>query len=49
MPLNMMIKPALWQDADGRFVGLDHEVPLPGGVTVTAFYANGGAEPPRSN
>ncbi len=40
-----LIEPALWQDNDGRFVGLDHEVPLPGGVTVAEFYADGGAEP----
>ena len=40
-----LLEPALWQDDDGRFVGLDHEVPLPGGVTVAQFYADGGAEP----
>lgn len=40
-----LVEPALWQDADGRFVGLDHKVPLPGGVTVAEFYAAGGAEP----
>ena len=40
-----LVEPALWQDGDGAFVGLDHEVPLPGGVTVTEYYENGGRPP----
>lgn len=41
-----LVLPALWwQDEEGGFVGLDHEVPLPGGVTVTEYYESGG-EPP---
>ncbi|WP_062303976.1 cellulase family glycosylhydrolase [Demequina subtropica] len=38
-----LLEPALWQDDDGRFVSLDHQVPLPGGITVTEFYADGGS------
>ncbi|WP_062132790.1 cellulase family glycosylhydrolase [Demequina aestuarii] len=40
-----LVEPALWQDEDGAFVGLDHEVPLPGGVTVSEYYENGGSPP----
>lgn len=40
-----LVEPALWQDRDGAFVGLDHEVPLPGGVTVTGYYESGGRPP----
>ncbi|MFW6238554.1 MAG: cellulase family glycosylhydrolase, partial [Halanaerobiales bacterium] len=41
-----LLKPALWQDERGRFVSLDHEVPLgEDGITVTEYYENGG-EPP---
>ena len=42
------LQPALWHDAAGRFVGLDHLVPLGSvqtGTTVSAFYANGGSLP----
>jgi endoglucanase len=35
-----LLEPALWQDSRGRFVSLDHQVPLPGGITVTEFYAD---------
>ncbi|SEI99706.1 cellulase family glycosylhydrolase [Demequina mangrovi] len=38
-----LLEPALWQDDEGRFVSLDHEVPLPGGITVTEFYEAGGS------
>ncbi|WP_227589882.1 cellulase family glycosylhydrolase [Demequina pelophila] len=38
-----LLRPALWQDSQGRFVSLDHQVPLPGGVTVTEFYEAGGS------
>ena len=40
-----LVRPVLWQDASGAFVGLDHEVPLPGGVTVAEYYAAGGEQP----
>ncbi|WP_299599144.1 cellulase family glycosylhydrolase [uncultured Microbulbifer sp.] len=36
-----LLKPALWQDTDGKFVGLDHQVPLGSsatGITVSEFY-----------
>jgi aryl-phospho-beta-D-glucosidase BglC (GH1 family) len=41
-----LLKPALWQH-QGKFVGLDHQVPLGGpdsttGITVTERYADGG-------
>ena len=47
---NNYLKPVLWTDSDGRFVGLDHEVPLGGsgsntGVTVSNFYSSGGDSP----
>lgn len=45
-----MLKPALWQDSSGRFVGLNHDVPLGGansttGISVTEYYSNGGTPP----
>lgn len=43
------LKPALWQDSSGRFVGLDQDVPLGGsagtGVSLNQYYSNGGAPP----
>ncbi|WP_406828002.1 cellulase family glycosylhydrolase [Microbulbifer sp. ARAS458-1] len=38
-----LLKPALWQNTDGKFVGLDHQVPLGSsetGITVSEFYGN---------
>lgn len=45
-----LVEPVLWQDAAGRFVGLDHDVPLGGagsttGISLNQFYRNGGAPP----
>lgn len=40
-----LLRPALWQDAKGRFVSLDHATPLPGGITVTQYYADGNPAP----
>ncbi|PCK07594.1 MAG: hypothetical protein COA42_13495 [Alteromonadaceae bacterium] len=45
-----MLKPVLWQDNSGRFVGLDHDVPLGGvgsstGLTIGQYYASGGSAP----
>jgi endoglucanase len=45
-----MLKPVLWQNAGGKFVGLDHEVPLGGagsttGVSLGQFYSSGGTPP----
>ena len=43
-----MLRPALWQDESGRFVGLDHLVPLgsaAGGTTIHDFYESGGVLP----
>jgi endoglucanase len=44
------IKPTLWQDADGNFVGLDHKVPLwPEGILIPDYYRNpGNLTPPPS-
>ena len=40
-----LLRPALWQDSQGRFVSLDHATPLPGGVSVTEYYNQGNPEP----
>jgi endoglucanase len=45
-----MLKPVLWQNTSGKFVGLDHDVPLGGigsttGITVTQYYSSGGTPP----
>lgn len=40
-----LLEAALWQDAQGRFVSLDHKTPLRGGVTVTQYYDGGGTAP----
>jgi aryl-phospho-beta-D-glucosidase BglC (GH1 family) len=43
-----LLKPALWQDASGRFVGLDHAKPLGvngKNINVTTYYQNGGTPP----
>ena len=38
-----LVKPALWQDENGVFIGLDHQIPLgANGQTVTQYY-NGGS------
>lgn len=39
-----LLKPALWQTTDERFIGLDHQIPLgSNGISVTEYY--GGAVP----
>ena len=43
-----LLKPTLWKASNGKFIGLDHQVPLGGagvGLTVSEFYSAGGAEP----
>ena len=38
------VEPALWQDSNGKFVSLDHTIPLGQngtGITVAEYYANG--------
>lgn len=40
-----LLRPALWQDRDGRFVSLDHVTALPGGVSVAQYYSAGNAPP----
>jgi Predicted solute binding protein len=40
------VKPALWQTEDGKFVSLDHTIPLgKNGITLTEYY--GGTVTPR--
>lgn len=39
-----LLKPALWQNASGKFIGIDHQIPLgSNGITVTQYY--GGTVP----
>jgi aryl-phospho-beta-D-glucosidase BglC (GH1 family) len=44
-----ILEPALWKHSSGRYVGLDHAVPLGGstatGMTVTEYYSSGGPAP----
>jgi len=41
-----VLEPVLWQSSNGKFIGLDHEVPVgANGITVSEHYANGGLEP----
>jgi len=40
-----LLRPALWQTADGKFVSLDHSTPLPGGVSLSEYYAAGNPAP----
>jgi aryl-phospho-beta-D-glucosidase BglC (GH1 family) len=40
-----LVKPSLWQDANGKFVGLDHVKPLGTNINVTTYYLNGGTPP----
>lgn len=41
----LFVKPSLWQDANGKFVGLDHVKPLGNNINLTTYYLNGGAPP----
>ena len=39
-----ILEPALWQTPDGKFIGLDHQIPLgSNGISVTEYY--GGTVP----
>nr|WP_236685780.1 glycoside hydrolase family 5 protein [Demequina oxidasica] len=40
-----LLDPALWQDSNGEFVGLDHVTPLVGGTNVTEYYEDGNTAP----
>ncbi len=45
-----LLKPVLWQNSTGKFVGLDHEIPLGGsgsttGISLNQYYNNGGTPP----
>jgi hypothetical protein len=40
------LKPALWQTDDGKFIGLDHEIPLgKNGITLTDYFEDGPVKP----
>jgi len=42
------VKPALWQDADGTFIGLDHKIPLgANGQSLTEYFTGNKTEHPR--
>ena len=46
-----LLKPTLWQSPQGKFVGLDHKIPLGGeqtGITVTDYYELNYTPPVRS-
>ena len=35
-----LVKPALWQDDNGKFISLDHTIPLgKNGITVSEYYS----------
>ena len=39
------VKPALWQDENGRFISLDHTIPIgANGITLTEYYS-GSSQP----
>jgi endoglucanase len=40
-----LLRPALWQDRNGKFVSLDHVTALPGGTSVTDYYRDGNPAP----
>ncbi|HBW52839.1 MAG TPA: glycoside hydrolase [Herpetosiphon sp.] len=43
-----LLKPALWADRNGKFVSLDHQIPLGGtatGTTITQYYQQGNQAP----
>ncbi|MES2934381.1 MAG: glycoside hydrolase, partial [Pseudomonadota bacterium] len=45
-PKYALLKPSLWQNPAGKFVGLDHKINLgKTGTNVASHYANGGAQP----
>ena len=42
------IKPALWQDANGNFISLDHQIPIGvNGITLTEYYSGGASQRPN--
>ena len=42
------IKPALWQDDNGNFIGLDHQIPIGvNGITLTDYYSGGASPRPK--
>ncbi len=37
-----LVKPSLWQNDEGKFIGLDHQIPLGvNGITLSEHYGNG--------
>lgn len=45
------VKPALWQDASGNFISLDHKIPLGragNGISLSDYYGNSGSQTPST-
>lgn len=41
------VKPALWQDENGNFISLDHQIPIGvNGITLTEYYSGGTTKRP---
>lgn len=42
------IKPALWQDGNGNFISLDHQIPIGvNGITLSQYYGGGAPQRPK--
>ena len=42
-----LVEPSLWQTEDGKYIGLDHQVPLgKNGITVSEYYGSEVVVPP---
>jgi aryl-phospho-beta-D-glucosidase BglC (GH1 family) len=45
-PKYEFLKPALWQTEDGKFIGLDHDIPLgANGISLSDYYDGGTSNP----
>ena len=43
------VKPALWQTEDGKFISLDHTIPIGhNGITLSAYYGNAPEQPTQA-
>lgn len=44
-----LVKPALWQDDNGKFISLDHKIPVGvNGISLSEYYHHSGAEQPTT-
>lgn len=42
------VKPALWQDENGKFISLDHTIPVgKNGITLSEYYGGASPQPPK--